>query len=882
VKFVLTGGNAAGTVSTTDTATIAADQPVFYVGLRHIPSTITSVTVGGTTVTAHGTGATTGLRYQVSQNKILFLQDGTPTRVSGGIAVAYSYATPGFAGAVTAPVLVRIQDNDAPTVLVRETGGSTDVVEVSYGPSSPVTQTQSQTIVNRLYSPNVLYFTFPSNLTATGTGTLTLAADADLDATVEYLDVYGVKSSGEDYLGRVFNTAGSVSAVSVYRATGTATISGLTSTQLTNYLVGGQRVFKVVPSTNVNNYGPNSLRLTLSYPAVPPAAEVADTYEIVLTDAPAVGKTVTVTVTPEITKTTRTGGIREDLEQVSISSSDSRATLNTTTGNLTVVFSPTNWDQPVVINVSAIDDAVVDGDDTQVFATGPHSLSGILGPLSIDGAAGKGSTVGIPAPVRLPGELNVKASTGDISAVNGVSVTVFTADLDAVLAQLGLTARAQLVNKTLEITAVADPNNTTHSAIGQFRLITAVGPDTLPATTGGRNTTTLTINEAYSLNLNGNVNETENNLSQYAITTESLNFFVNEKAAIDVIFFHGEDSPANSTGTLTSSRVYGFNMGPDITIGPKYLPGGVTFNALEVASVQLGAGTDTVNVLGATRRDDFQTWTFLNTGSEPTGVNGDDVTVALNATESVVRTGTVASTGVPSATSFPLVVLSSVVDGVIPANNAYNGLWLEITSGLSSGEKRQIQYNVENQLFLQSAFNNPITTGTTYRLFHAADGSFALDLQEGNDTVAASSSTLPLILLGGLGNDTLTGGSGDDIIFGDRGRVDFFGEADAAGNRPIITRVGYAPAPITGLAVAPFTDNSKLNGAGFPVPDSDDIGLKGLYVSINNGTGFLQDFAELDRNARCHQPLSNFDRSGGPNGWSQTGRRSDHLVGPDQ
>ena len=80
--------------------------------------------------------------------------------------------------------------------------------------------------------------------------------------------------------------------------------------------------------TGVNNLGPNELKLKLTFPAAPTDALIAqkmDSYELLLSRAPEPGKPVTVTVTPDITKTTRTGGIRHDTVQVELSSNDGRA-----------------------------------------------------------------------------------------------------------------------------------------------------------------------------------------------------------------------------------------------------------------------------------------------------------------------------------------------------------------------------------------------------------------------------------------------------------------------------------------------------------------------------------------------------------------------------
>src|SRR5262249_392971 len=71
----------------------------------------------------------------------------------------------------------------------------------------------------------------------------------------------------------------------------------------------------------------------------------------------------------------------------------------------------------------------------------------------------------------------------------------------------------------------------------------------------------------------------------------------------------------------------------------------------------------------------------------------------------------------------------------------------------------------------------------TVHLDAATDGFFVLNTQgPTNDqptapddaVVTADGSTLPLIILGGQGDDLITGGDGNDLIFGDRGRVTYF------------------------------------------------------------------------------------------------------------
>ncbi len=65
------------------------------------------------------------------------------------------------------------------------------------------------------------------------------------------------------------------------------------------------------------------------------------------------------------------------------------------------------------------------------------------------------------------------------------------------------------------------------------------------------------------------------------------------------------------------------------------------------------------------------------------------------------------------------------------------------------------------------------------------DGFFVLNTQGGDDTVDATASSLPLVVFGGLGRDTIDSGTGADIIFGDLGRVHYLD-----GTSGLVARLG--------------------------------------------------------------------------------------------
>ncbi|MEH6644767.1 calcium-binding protein [Sulfitobacter sp.] len=728
---------------------IPGSAPITSFGLTQVPTSITSFTIDNVVQVE-------GVDYEIVEaseteltSTILFIDAaGQPTERSGKISVSYTFDIPTFAEAFAQSVLVTISDDDAPTMLLRETGGSTDVIEGGPG----------------------------------------------------------------------------------------------------------------------------------------------DTYELVLTGQPS--GDVTVDLTAIVTKSTLTGGIRHDLVQLQITGItqggdtvvitevpaldasgnqvfDSNGTLVT---KVMATFTADNWDVPMVISVAAVDDAEVDGGDTKVFAPGPATLAGILGPVFLDGAGGSGSLDGLSEPLRLPGELNAKPPIGTALAINNTpgnaQITVSRADLiGLVLDNLRLRISADdnatafplasneeiaaIVGKTVEI--VSAPN--APSATDAFRLIIAATIDTKGTADLADDEVTFTLNEAYT-DENGVVIETLTGQIGYALTSESLNFFVTESASVDVMFVNDDDSPADSSGVLTANRLFGLNMGPNTVIGERERAGGITFGNLEVIDITLGAGYNDFEIKGTpTREDGGGVWTIIRTGDEIADPNqpgvriGDTVTADIHKTERVLAAGS--SAILVNAKDAPDFRTTLTVDGNFDAD-AYLGQKVRIfnENGVQLAE-RWIISNDANSLILDNPLDE-FEGGATWEIFDPADGNLSVDLQGGDDRFDAQSSSMDVVVFGGAGKDTILTGSGADIVFGDVGRVDYRGIPNANGVSAIVTRLGQTPDVIGGLAVGPFGAGILNTNQTLPLPDlasglqgdpfaTGDTGLIGLYVDINNGTGFLQE-----------------------------------------
>jgi Ca2+-binding RTX toxin-like protein len=213
-------------------------------------------------------------------------------------------------------------------------------------------------------------------------------------------------------------------------------------------------------------------------------------------------ETITVNLVAEPTRTQRGGGvwgIRAFLPEVTVESG----------GNLFLTFDQDNWYLPQTVNVAAVPDARVDGQDSMSFPTTLDLANSVQGPLVITGGVSEDRSADLERePVMLPGETNFKPSVGAVQQTpdgHDPSFTL-TIDLDEIVA--GDTAQRTLVNGGAAGIATVTTNTngaaatTTTPALNEVQVLTidAAVPGTFelrltdPNINGGVAQTTVAIN----------------------------------------------------------------------------------------------------------------------------------------------------------------------------------------------------------------------------------------------------------------------------------------------------------------------------------------------------------------------------------------------------
>ena len=405
-----------------------------------------------------------------------------------------------------------------------------------------------------------------------------------------------------------------------------------------------------------------------------------DTYQVVLTQAPAGGETVTVTVTAQPTRTSKTGSIaghpdsvRSFVEQVEVSLDGI-----SWSKSVDVLFDDGNWDVKRTIHVRAIDDDIVDGGDTQVFAPILDLANNIQGPLVIIGGIGTDrSGLFEREPIMLPvsanplfdREVNFKDSIGEVIAASEetadapATITIDPADQDfldfvgvATVGDIDQDVLESLVNVAIEITRGEGKNKVRF--IEDAELV------------GGN--LVLTLNKAWDNPFNEP--GVPDSSSEYTLFDANPNFFVVEADQTDLLYFNDTDNVTSfpdtpfAEGRLWSAgsfgRLTGLGMGGDRLIGGITQPGGVSFQELEEVEINLGTGANRFVI-----DDTHAGATTLNTGA-----GNDEVNIRRISGHTFVNTGAGTDTVNVHNTGQSLVDLHGLltVSGDIPQAGVVN------------------------------------------------------------------------------------------------------------------------------------------------------------------------------------------------------------------
>lgn len=469
-----------------------------------------------------------------------------------------------------------------------------------------------------------------------------------------------------------------------------------------------------------------------------------DSYQVLLSQAPGLGETVTVNIVAEPTRTSRYE-IRSFIEQVEVSI-DGGASWGF---NKSLTFTSGDWNAPKTVLVRAIDDPRVDGGDAQVFAPTLDQLNAIQGPLFITGGPFTNRTGLLERdPIMLPYETNIRpdalgsvldANEGGVSNDPPADITINLNSLadpdvanflnlvdflrdgtddDNVLSLNDLKAE-DFVDLTIEITQGPAKN--------KVRIITAAdnAGDSDPATWF------LNINQKwfspftqnadvptnkseftlYETNPNLLVNEADqadrliasdaDNVNSYDDAWYAANIFKENQFGIGKLFL--DESTAYTGVPFNQYRLVGLGMGPDRTIGGALQPGGITIQGMEQLEITLGIGNNKFTIedtepgtqvtLNTGRGDDvvhvktISGHTFVNLGA-----GNDALTITSDAQKLDELLGLLTVSGdVPAVQTVTLVNGSPVQDGgLVAAANEIQRITVEATGGtftLSLGGK---------------------------------------------------------------------------------------------------------------------------------------------------------------------------------------------------
>ena len=513
------------------------------------------------------------------------------------------------------------------------------------------------------------------------------------------------------------------------------------------------------------------------------------------------GEQFTIGPIGDLLRIQKTGGVTIDILDAGNLSGDDAITLNAAGGADIVNVLGTRAGTVTTVNTGEGSDTINVGS----FApTTGGTVDGIAGPLTVNGNdPSSGSDV-----------LNID-DTGDV----GPNTGTLTANAITGLDMAGGITYGTIETLNINLGSGGDTFTIASTHAGTTVLNTNAGNDTVNVRTISGASTVNAGSGDDIVNVGTSAPATGGTLNQI-----SAPLHLRGDGDFDTLNVDDSGDTGSNSGTLGAARIEGLGMSD-----------GVTYLTFEVLDLILGSGADDLLIesshageTGVALGDGNDT---ANVGSRAPAIGG-----TLNGIGGLVT--------LLGGNGFDIVNVDNTGD-----TGANSGtLDTDLLSGFGMGSG--IHYETIEQLDISlgqgadtvsvigimagSGGFAPVTllrTGggadiVTVDLKAGVNGFFALNAEAGNDSIDASASTLPLVIFGGDGDDTILGGHGDDIILGDRGRVDY---RNSTGT--LIRRLGIGLAE---RVVIP-TGSVATSPVQVPLWQTDGIERPAMFVTTRDG-----------------------------------------------
>ncbi|MHC4561200.1 MAG: hypothetical protein ACYS8X_00330 [Planctomycetota bacterium] len=656
---------------------------------------------------------------------------------------------------------VEIIDNDTPSVVVTTTGLTTDVLEGDF------TDTYTLTLTHAPSAAVTVDLTPDAGLSLSHTSVVLNAGNWNTGVSVTVTAVDDLVVEGPQVLG----------------------ISHSISTALPGRDVSFDGADIAGVEVNVfDNDSPGVIVTPTDGTTDVLEGGATDTYTVQLTSQPAPGSTVTVLINSLAVPTT-TGD---------------PAAVQVSTAPVSLTFDAANWNVAQIVTVSAIDDGVTDDPNAQGFATQLRTLTGIRGPLFIEGAPGEASLFDIKPPVMLPGETDTgtapivtgnqseQENPGDVDRLDIVDVDAVADDTGVLTGQnlSGLGMGGDLVLETSPGVFETVPGGITYAHLEIFELQLGSGSETLDVQSVAANLTTI---------IRGHAGNDVFNVSAPTATNAMLVIY-GDTAASDTHRGIGGNDTIDASAAAFGATYYG-GVANDTILGGS--------GADRIAG---GGGED---VLGGNAGDDL----IL-------GDSGFDV-------DRETRVTTIAVTGTPGEDNFDLPGGDTINPGegedivfgdhgVITQDGGTAGVLAEtgvvasaetVNDALGGADTISANANAHaafggvdvvfggRDLVFGGAGADAMTGGLAGDVLVGDVGIIRLDLDSDLASVDRVEIDLPGtgagdtihggngddVILGGAGGDTILGQLGQDVIVGDSGYIDYVTDDGDAADIDVIT-----------------------------------------------------------------------------------------------